>query len=309
MVLRAIEARGVTRRYGEVQALAGVDLEVEQGSVVAVLGPNGAGKTTLVEILEGLRRRDGGDVVVLGADPALSSRRWRSRIGAVLQLGAETDELTVGEMVTANARYYPRPLDVDGLLDAIDLTAQRDRRVQQLSGGQRRRLDLALGLVGDPELLFLDEPTTGLDPEVRQRIWDFIKSLTAKGTTFLLTTHYMEEAEHLADRVAVLVGGRIVASGPPGQLAGAPAAEISFRRTGPLRDAALPDDLPAESIIDDGAFVVVTAEKPSAVVTQLVTWAGGLGGELEDLAVERRGLEDVYLDLLTGLNNAEETSS
>jgi ABC-2 type transport system ATP-binding protein len=276
---------------------------------VAVLGPNGAGKTTLVEILEGLRRRDGGDVVVLGADPALSSRRWRSRIGAVLQLGAETDELTVGEMVTANARYYPRPLDVDGLLDAIDLTAQRDRRVQQLSGGQCRRLDLALGLVGDPELLFLDEPTTGLDPEVRQRIWDFIKSLTAKGTTILLTTHYMEEAEQLADRVAVLVGGQIVASGPPGQLAGAPAAEISFRRTGPLRDAALPDDLPAESIIDDGAFVVVTAEKPSAVVTQLVTWAGGLGGELEDLAVERRGLEDVYLDLLTGLNNAEETSS
>ena len=309
MAPKAIEARGVTRRYGEIQAVGGVDLDVEQGSVVAVLGPNGAGKTTLVEILEGLRRRDSGDVLVLGADPAESSRRWRSRIGAVLQLGTETDELTVGEMVTSFARYYPRPLDVDGLLDALDLASQRDRRVQQLSGGQRRRLDLALGLVGDPELLFLDEPTTGLDPEVRHRIWDFIKALAAKGTTILLTTHYMEEAEQLADRVAVLVAGQIVATGPPGQLTGEPTAEVSFRRTGPLLEATLPEGLPADSITEDGPIVVVTTQKPSAAVTQLVAWAGGLGGELEDLAVERRGLEDVYLDLLTNLNNAEETSS
>lgn len=196
MAPNAIEARGITRRYGKIQAVGGVDLDVEQGSVVAVLGPNGAGKTTLVEILEGLRRRDSGDVLVLGADPAESSREWRSRIGAVLQLGTETDGGGNGHLF---AGYYPRPLDVDGLLDALDLAAQRGRRVQQLSGGQWRRLDLALGLVGDPELLFLDEPTTGLDPEVRHRSWDFIKALAAKGTTILLATHYMEEAEQLAD--------------------------------------------------------------------------------------------------------------
>ena len=213
--MNAIEARGVTRRYGEVQALTGVDLDVKAGEVFAVLGPNGAGKTTLVEILEGLRRRDGGSASVLGADPAWATRRWRSRIGAVLQVSTQNDELTVGEMVRAYAGYYPHPLDEDHLLEALDLTTIRDRRIHQLSGGQRRRLDLALGLVGDPELLFLDEPTTGLDPEVRIRIWEFIEGLAGQGTTIMLTTHYLEEAETLADRVAVLVGGRIVTTGAP----------------------------------------------------------------------------------------------
>lgn len=309
MSVMAIEARDVARRYGSVQALAGVDIDVEQGSVVALLGPNGAGKTTLVEILEGLRRRDGGSVSVLGADPARAARRWRSRIGAVLQLGTETDELTVAEMTAAYASYYPRPHQVDDLLAALDLTDQCDRRVQQLSGGQRRRLDLALGLIGDPELLFLDEPTTGLDPEVRRRIWAFIKDLRDKGTTVLLTTHYMEEAEELADLVYVIVAGQIVASGPPGELAGAPTTEVSFRRTGPLLSASLPDDIETNSIVDDGARVVITTENPTAVVTRLVAWAGEAGGELDDLSVERQGLEEVYLDLLTRLNHEGGTSS
>lgn len=216
----AIEARGVTRRYGEVQALTGVDLDVKVGEVFAVLGPNGAGKTTLVEILEGLRRRDGGSASVLGADPAWAARAWRSRIGAVLQVSTQNDELTVDEMVRAYAGYYPHPLESGHLLEALDLTAIRDRRIHQLSGGQRRRLDLALGLVGDPDLLFLDEPTTGLDPEVRIRIWEFIEGLSEQGTTILLTTHYMEEAERLCDELVIMDHGRILAQGSPRDLIG-----------------------------------------------------------------------------------------
>jgi ABC-2 type transport system ATP-binding protein len=304
----AIEARGVTRRYREVQALAGVDLDVETGEVFAVLGPNGAGKTTLVEILEGLRRRDGGTAVVLGADPAWASRRWRSRIGAVLQVSTQNDELTVGEMITAYAGFYPRPLDVDVLLEALDLTAIRDRRIHQLSGGQRRRLDLALGLVGDPELLFLDEPTTGLDPEVRIRIWEFIEGLADQGTTILLTTHYMEEAEKLADRVAVLVGGRIITTGAPDELGGSGGTHVSFALTEPLLTIPLPEKLPP-MVVRDGDHIEVTTEDPTDVVTRFVLWADAHGGKLADLTIERRGLEQFYLELIDHLNDREESSA
>jgi ABC-2 type transport system ATP-binding protein len=304
----AIQARDVARRYGTVQALTGVDLDVERSEIFAVLGPNGAGKTTLIEILEGLRRRDTGTVNVLGEDPSDGRRSWRAKIGAVLQLGTETDELTVQEMVASYAGYYPHPLSVDELLGALDLTAQRDRRVGVLSGGQRRRLDLGLGLIGNPELLFLDEPTTGLDPEVRRRIWDHIQSLADKGTTIVLTTHYMEEAEQLADRVAVLVAGEVVATGHPSQLGGPHTAQITFRRNGPLRNAPLPQGIPASSVTDTGSLISITSDNPATTVTQLVAWATALGGELADLTIERCGLEQVYLDLLTSLNQPEEST-
>lgn len=305
----AIAVQGVTRRYGDVQALGGVDLAVDAGEVFAVLGPNGAGKTTLVEILEGIRKRDGGTVAVLGVDPLRAPRRWRTRVGAVLQLGTETGELTVREMVAAYAAYYPSPLGVDDVLDALDLAAQADRRIRQLSGGQRRRLDLALGLIGDPELLFLDEPTTGLDPEVRTRIWEFVGSLADKGTTIVLTTHYLEEAEQLADRVAVLAGGEVVASGPPGELGGSPKTEITFRRIGPLAGAPLPVSLTATSIEDAGSTVKVTTEASATTVGELATWASGLGAELTDLTVERKNLERTYLDLIATLDHEVEEVS
>lgn len=300
----AIEASGITRRYGKVQALAGVDLDVRNGEVFAVLGPNGAGKTTFVEIMEGLRRRDAGTATVLGADPNEASRAWRSRIGAVLQVSTQNDELTVAEMIRAYGSYYPAPLDVVVLLDALDLTAQQDRRVHELSGGQRRRLDLALGLVGNPELLFLDEPTTGLDPEVRIRIWNFVERLASEGMTILLTTHYMEEAEKLADRVAVLVAGQIVAEGTPGDLIGAQQSHVSFRLLPPLNEAPLPQDI-AGLMSREGDKIEVTTNDPTGTVTRLVAWATAHGGELAGLEIEKRGLEQVYLDLLSDMREEE----
>lgn len=305
----AIEVRGVTRRYGNVQALGGVDLTVDEGEVFAVLGPNGAGKTTLVEILEGIRKRDGGTVAVLGADPVRAPRRWRTRVGAVLQLGTETGELTVREMVTAYAAYYPSPLDVDDLLGALDLGAQANQRIRHLSGGQRRRLDLALGLIGDPELLFLDEPTTGLDPEVRTRIWEFVSTLSEKGTTIVLTTHYLEEAERLADRVAILVGGEVVATGPPDELGGSPKTEITFRRVGPIAEAALPLTLTATSIEEAGSTVKVISEASATTVAELAAWASELGAELTGLTVKRKNLEQTYLDLIATLSHQREEVS
>ncbi len=302
----AIQARGVTRRYGELQALAGVDLDVRRGEIFAVLGPNGAGKTTFIEILEGLRRRDAGTVNVLGEDPSDGHRSWRAKIGAVLQMGTETDQLTVGEMIDAFAAYYPHPLTTAELLEALDLTAQQDRRVRQLSGGQRRRLDLALGMVGNPELLFLDEPTTGLDPEVRRRIWEFVATLAEKGMTIVLTTHYLEEAEQLADRVAVLVAGQIVTTGTPGQITGTTQSMVSFRPTGALATSVLPDGLPSTSTTRSNGRTVLATADPTALVTALVAWAAATpGGELEDLQIERRDLEQAYLELLTNLDPQE----
>ncbi len=214
----AVIATGVTRDYGNGRGLAGVDIEVERGEIVAVLGPNGAGKTTLVEILEGLRRPDDGVIRVLGEDPGQAGPAWRARIGAVLQLGTETDELTVDELLRSYAAYYPRSRSIEDVVGLLDLSALLQRRVNVLSGGQRRRVDVALGIVGDPELVFLDEPTTGLDPEVRRSIWSLVRALAENGTTVLLTTHYLDEVEYLADRTMVLVAGTSVWNGPTHRL-------------------------------------------------------------------------------------------
>ncbi|HEY2505992.1 MAG TPA: ABC transporter ATP-binding protein [Streptosporangiaceae bacterium] len=215
----AIRATGLRKRYGPLTALDGVDLEIGHGEVFALLGPNGAGKTTTVEILEGYRHRDEGTVSVLGADPAHAGRPWRARIGIVLQSSGRL-ELTVAELVSQFACFFPRPRDPAEVIELVGLTAQASRRADRLSGGQRRRLDVALGIVGRPDLLFLDEPTTGFDPEARRQFWDLVRQLAGDGTTIVLTTHYLEEAEALADRVAVVAAGRVVALGAPAALGG-----------------------------------------------------------------------------------------
>jgi ABC-2 type transport system ATP-binding protein len=272
----AIRVRGLHKQYGPVAAVDGIDLDIARGEVFALLGPNGAGKTTTVEILEGYRHRDGGTVAVLGEDPAAAGRAWRARIGIVLQEGAEP-ELTVAEMVGQFAGYYPRPRDPAEVIDVVGLGGLGGRRAHQLSGGQRRRLDVALGIVGRPELLFLDEPTTGFDPEARRQFWELIRRLAAEGTTILLTTHYLPEAEALADRVAVLAGGRIAALGDPVSLGGRTSqdAQVSWESAA-------------------GRQTVQTAA-PTRLVTEL---AGEFGGEIPGLAVTRPSLEDVYLELI-----------
>ncbi|MEU7872767.1 ABC transporter ATP-binding protein [Dactylosporangium sp. NPDC049140] len=272
--MRPIEVQGLRKTYGATTAVDGVDLAVEAGEVFALLGPNGAGKTTTVEILEGHRRRDGGDVRVLGEDPEAAGRRWRARIGVVLQTAADAAELTVRESVRHYGGYYPSRRDPDEVIAAVGLEGKAGARVRTLSGGQRRRLDVALGIVGRPELVFLDEPTTGFDPEARRQFWDLIRALAADGTTILLTTHYLDEAEALAGRLAVLAAGRIVAAGSPATVGGRDraAAVVSWR------DA-------------DGFHEVRTGE-PDALVA-------GLSG-FTDLRVARPTLEDVYLSLLGG---------
>src|SRR5690242_18368361 len=240
-----ITVRGLHKRYGEREAVRGIDLEVRRGEVFAFLGPNGAGKTTTVEILEGFREADGGDVTVLGADPAHAPAGWRDRLGIVLQESAPDPGLTVRESVRLYAGYYRTPLAVEEVLDLVDLTGQADQRATSLSGGQRRRLDVALALVGDPELIFLDEPTTGFDPSARRAAWDVIDGLRSLGKTVFLTTHYMEEAERLADRIAVIADGRIVAEGTPQTLGGRDRlpATIRFALPGGLGVADLPEAL------------------------------------------------------------------
>ena len=272
----AIAVRGLSKSYGPARAVDGIDLDISRGEVFALLGPNGAGKTTTVEILEGYRHRDDGTVAVLGQDPAKADRNWRARIGIVLQLSAEP-ELTVAEMVGMFAAFYPRPRDPAEVIELVGLRGLGGRRGNQLSGGQRRRLDVALGIVGRPELLFLDEPTTGFDPEARRQFWELIRLLAAEGTTILLTTHYLPEAEALADRVAVLASGKIVALGAPATLGG--------RVT---QDAQVSWEAP------DGRRTLQTAA-PTKVVTDL---AAQFGGEVPGLAVTRPSLEDVYLELI-----------
>jgi ABC-2 type transport system ATP-binding protein len=274
----AIHIHGLRRTYGDFVAVTDVDLDVEHGEVFALLGPNGAGKTTTVEILEGYRRRDAGDVTVLGVDPAHGDRLWRSRIGLVLQSGSVADELTVHETVAHFANYYPRPRPIDEVIDAVGLDEKRDARVTTLSGGQQRRLDVALGIIGDPELLFLDEPTTGFDPEARRQFWDLIRSLRAEGTTILLTTHYLEEAEALADRVGVLIGGRLVEVAPPSLLGGRADFKVHVSWT----------EL-------DGTKRELLTDTPTTAVTEL---AARFDGEIPDLAVQRSTLEDVYLRMI-----------
>jgi ABC-2 type transport system ATP-binding protein len=294
-----IRVVGLQMRYGAVEAVRGIDVHVARGEVFAFLGPNGAGKTTTVEILEGYRRRTGGEVSVLGEDPANAGPGWRARIGVVLQESEPERDLTVAECVELYAGYYPAPRDATETLQLVGLGDQADATAYRLSGGQRRRLDVALALIGDPELLFLDEPTTGFDPVARRAAWDMIAGLRDLGVTVFLTTHYMDEAEHLADRVAVLTHGQIVAEGPPGTLAGREhaAVEISFTLPARVSPADLPEEVRAAVDRQDGAHLLVKASSPLAVLRPLIGWADARGVDLADLEVRHPSLEDVYIAL------------
>jgi ABC-2 type transport system ATP-binding protein len=296
-----ISVRGLTKRYGAVDAVAGIDLEIARGEIFAFLGPNGAGKTTTVEILEGFRRRTGGEVRVLGVDPARAGGAWRDRVGVVLQESQPEPGLTVRECLELFAGYYARPRDIDETIALVGLDGKGETLGPHLSGGQRRRLDVALALVGDPELIFLDEPTTGFDPSARRAAWDVIAGLRALGKTVFLTTHYMDEAEHLADRIAVIAGGRIVAEGTPQTLGGRDrmAAEIRFSLPAGATVADLPPQL-ASAATARGDAVVVRSEAPLLQVRDLADWALARGADLPDLDVRRPTLEDVYLDLTGG---------
>jgi ABC-2 type transport system ATP-binding protein len=293
----AIRVRDLRKSYGSTQAVRGIDFDVEEGEVFGFLGPNGAGKTTTVEILEGYRQRSGGQVEVLGHDPARGERVLRERIGIVLQETGVERFLKVAEVLELYCGYYPHPRPVDELLAITGLEAKRDEVVKKLSGGQKRRLDLALGLAGDPELIFLDEPTTGFDPSARREAWEVIRNLRSLGKTIFLTTHYMDEAQVLADRVAVISGGLIVAEGPPDRLAGRDSAtEIRFALPAGATVADLPDLGPA-TVHVDARSVTVRAEEPTATLHTLTGWSLERGVALEGLTVARPSLEDVYLTL------------
>jgi ABC-2 type transport system ATP-binding protein len=275
----AIVVHDLRKSYDGVEALRGIDFDVARGEVFGLLGPNGAGKTTTVEILEGYRRRDGGTAEVLGFDPASGGRAYREQIGVVLQQSELTPVLSVREVHELFAGYYERPRDVDEVIELVGLVEKRDARVKTLSGGQKRRLDLGIALVGDPELVFLDEPTTGFDPAARRSAWETIRSLRSLGRTILLTTHYLDEAQQLADRVAVLRAGEIVRIGAPAELIGAAAAvEIRYR--------------------ENGRQVVLETDEPTRVLHELTSAALAAGRELESLEVRRPTLEDVYLELV-----------
>ncbi|MGW2238745.1 ABC transporter ATP-binding protein [Streptomyces sp. NPDC001759] len=279
----AVDVRGLRKRYGDVTAVDGIDLGIRRGEVFGLLGPNGAGKSTTVEILQGNRGRDAGEVSVLGSDPATGTRAWRSRVGIVWQDESAPAELTVHETVRHFARYYPRPRDPEEVIGLVGLEAKADSRIKALSGGQRRRLDVALGVIGDPELLLLDEPTTGFDPAARRKFWDLIRLLADEGTTILLTTHYLEEAEALADRLAVVARGRVVAEGEP-------AALRERYGTGAT----------VEWTEADGTARRERTDTPTRTVAELMR---RFDGEIPGLLVTRPTLEDVYLRL-TGQEDA-----
>ena len=296
----AVRVRGLVKSYGSVRAVRGIDLDIRPGEIFALLGPNGAGKTTTVEILEGYRRRDGGEVSVLGYDPGRDRAKIKPRVGIVLQQTGVDRYLTVSETVQMYASYYPRPRSPDEVIDLVGLGAKRDSRVTTLSGGQIRRLDMAIALAGDPDLLFLDEPTTGFDPSARREAWEVVKNLASLGKTVLLTTHYMDEAQYLADRVAVIAAGRIVAEGPPATLGDRDhaAARIRYR---------LPDGAIAPSGLTDApdgnGFVQVASKDVVADLHRLTGWALANSVTLDGLEVTRPTLEDVYLSL-TGETDA-----
>ncbi|MCX5408466.1 ABC transporter ATP-binding protein [Streptomyces sp. NBC_00335] len=277
MTENAVEVRGLRKQYGEVTAVDGLDLTIRRGEVFGLLGPNGAGKSTTVEILQGHRERDGGEVLVLGADPATAGRAWRSRVGIVWQDESAPAELTVRETVEHFARYYPAPRDPAEVIALVGLEGKRGHRLKTLSGGQRRRLDVALGVIGDPELLLLDEPTTGFDPAARRQFWDLIRLLSDSGTTIVLTTHYLEEAEALADRLAVIARGKVVAEGEPAALR----ARLGTGATVEWTDR-------------DGGPRSTSTETPTRTVAEL---AARFDGEVPDLRITRPTLEDVYLRL------------
>ena len=280
--MKVIEVKGLVKRYGDFKAVAGIDLAIEAGEIFALLGPNGAGKTTTVEILAGFRAPDSGLVSVLGFDPATkgdAGRAWRNRIGIVLQTASDAGSFKVREIVKHFSAFYANPRDVDQVIEAVGLTAKRNSLVLELSGGQRRRLDVALGIIGNPELLFLDEPTTGFDPEARRAFWSLIRDLKAGGTTILLTTHYLDEAEELADRVAVIAAGKIIEVSTPALLGGRSTAKATITWLG------------------ESGLESEESDNPTALVTKL---AGHFGGEIPELAITRPSLEDIYLKMIGG---------
>ncbi len=300
-VAPAIRVRGLRKAYGTHEVLRSIDLDVQRGEVVALLGPNGAGKTTTLEILEGYRSRDGGEATVLGGDASRHDAARLARIGICLQATGIERYLTTAEVLTLYGGYYPRPRRVDELLALVGLAGEARTRVRRLSGGQRRRLDLALALVGDPELLFLDEPTTGFDPSARRQAWETVKGLTALGKTIVLTTHFMDEAQALADRLAIIAEGRIIATGTAAELIGAVshATTISFA----LDDGVVPpDELRLRRV---GSGWELETDEPTAVLHRLTGWAVGAGVELRHLEVSRRSLEDVSLQLTAESEEAQ----
>jgi len=296
-----IGVSGLHKRYGELEAVRGIDLKVRRGEIFAFLGPNGAGKTTTVEILEGFRGRSAGQVSVLGVDPAHADRHWRDRVGVVLQESQPEPGLRVRECLQLYAGYYSHPRQLEETIALVGLQPQAEVPTERLSGGQRRRLDVALALIGDPELLFLDEPTTGFDPSARRAAWQVVAGLRTLGKTVFLTTHYMDEAEHLADRIAVIAAGRIVAQGTPQTLGGRDRlpATISFTLPTGVTPQALPADLQARAE-RDGDRLVLTSQHPLVHVRRLADWALARGLDLPDLDVRRPSLEDVYLHLTRG---------
>ena len=293
-----ISVRELRKSYGRLEAVRGVDLDVHEGEVFAFLGPNGAGKTTTVEILEGYRHRSSGQVEVLGADPSKTTSQWRARIGVVLQTCQVWSLLTVRESLELHAGYYPAPRSVDETMEVAGLTEQAGVRAGRLSGGQQRRLDVAMALIGDPELLFLDEPTTGFDPAARRSAWEVVGSLGELGKTVFLTTHYMEEAQTLADRVAIIKDGRIVAQGRPDELAGRQRAVTSIRFGLPygVATSELPAGIAARAV-DRGGWLELGSREPVADLAELCGWALARGLTLEGLEAVRPSLEEIYLEL------------
>ena len=299
---RVIDVRGLRKSYGDFEAVKGIDFHVDHGEVFALLGPNGAGKTTTTEILEGFRERTAGDVDVLGHDPANRELDLRQRIGIVLQSTGVDPYLTVRETVELYAGYYPKPRDVDEVIGVVGLDEKRDVRVDKLSGGQQRRLDVAIGLAGDPELLFLDEPTTGFDPSARRNAWEMVKNLTSLGKTVFLTTHFMDEAQYLANRVAVIARGEVVAEGPPSTIGGRDTMQTVIR----FRPAASGDGVPpiGQLATGDGTFEI-HVDEPTEALHTLTGWALERGVTFDLLEVMQPTLEDVYLQLTGGEQGSE----